>query len=168
MPKGYWFFAAALLIFGVLGWFNSPLSLDGRPVLLLPDVKRVETYRLQASRWVKQLSALEGQSAVLLSGNRSDPLTLSRKAQRLYLDSIGLFEEVDTSLVPQVLTGVHQRIQECVQGQLEVTQNLLLWTSDPNELTHAAALTSLESLREEIAALKNNAWMQGLDFKGIP
>jgi hypothetical protein len=168
MPKWYWFFTAVLLFFAVLGWFNSPLSLEGRPVLLLPDVKRVETYRHQASRWVKQLSALEGQSAVLLSGNRSDPLALSRKAQRLYLDSIRLFEEVDTSLVPQALGGVHQRIQEAIQGQLEVTQNLCLWISDPNELTHAAALTSLESAREELAALKNNAWMQGLDFKGIP
>jgi len=168
MPKWYGFFTAALIFFGVLGWFSSPLSQEGRPVLLLPDVRRVETYRLQAFGWVKQLSALEGQSAVLLSGNRLDPLTVSRKVQRVYLDSIGLFEEVDTSVAPQALAGVHQRVQDCVQGQLEVNQNLLLWVSEPTELTHSAALTSLESAQDAFEALKDNAWMQGLDFTGTP
>lgn len=168
MPKWSWFFTAALLFLGILGWFSSPLSLEGRPILLLPDVKSVETYRLQALRWVKQLSVLEGQSAVLLSGNRSDPLTLSRKVQRVYLDSISLFEEVDTALVPQALAGVQQRIQECVQGQLEVTQNLLLWVSDPNDLTRAVALTSLERASAALGELKNNAWMQGMDSTGAP
>lgn len=168
MPKRYWFLAAALIFFGVLGWFSSPVSREGRPVLLLPDVKRVETYRLQASNWLKQLSGLQGQSAVLLSGNRSDALSLSRKAQRLYLDSIDLFEEVDTSVAPQVLAGVHQRIKECIGGQVEVTYNLLLWISDPNERTHTAALASLESAGEALEALKANPWMQGLDFSGPP
>jgi len=161
-----WLILIVLILLGILGWFSSPVSQEGRPTLLLPEVKKVVIYRHQAARWIRQLSALDGQIDVLLSGNRMDPLSLSRKAQGVYADWIKLFQAVDATIVPQALAGVHQTIKEVIQAYLDATQKLLAWVSDPNELTLGTTLESLESAGLLLTALETNAWMQGTGFAG--
>ena len=168
MPKlnWRWIILLVLVLLGILGWFSSPVSQEGRPTLLLPEVRKVVIYRHQAARWMKQLSVLDGQIDVLLSGNRMDPLSLSRKAQGVYADWISLFQAVDATIVPQALAGVHQRIKEVIQAYLDATQKLLAWVSDPNDLTLGTTLESLESAKQMLTALETNAWMQSTGFAG--
>ena len=42
-----------LTLLVVLGYMVSPRTADGRPVLLLPDVRAVENYRRQAATWLQ-------------------------------------------------------------------------------------------------------------------
>ena len=49
----YYLFAFLLLVIvlGLVGWAFSPLDSEGRPILLLPDVKKVEDYRKKIGGW---------------------------------------------------------------------------------------------------------------------
>ena len=72
-----------LVLFGAVGYFASPRAEDGRPVLLMPDVKAVEDYRRAASGWSASWRELDGQMrGVMDAESNSELLVMSRAAQR--------------------------------------------------------------------------------------
>ena len=80
-----WFLLPLALFLTVLGASSSPCDAQGRPLLLLPDVKAVEDYRRSMSSalrehadcWMVRLLAL-------LAGAKHGSFTQSRQAQAAF------------------------------------------------------------------------------------
>ncbi|PKO11496.1 MAG: hypothetical protein CVU39_28975, partial [Chloroflexi bacterium HGW-Chloroflexi-10] len=83
IPKWIWIIPV-LLVFLILGYAFSPTDQDGRPILLLPDIRAVEEYRVAIVRWREQAQELDTQISTILSGKYGDDLfTRSRESQKM-------------------------------------------------------------------------------------
>jgi hypothetical protein len=67
-----WGFASlAAILITLLGWWQSPIEhFTGRPLLLIPEVKAVAAYQVQARGWVDQFQGLDASITGLLLDQR--------------------------------------------------------------------------------------------------
>ncbi len=61
-----WLLLPLALILTVVGALSSPRDAQGQPLLLLPDVKAVEDYRLSMTSSTANMQLLDGEIAALL------------------------------------------------------------------------------------------------------
>ncbi len=66
-----WLLLPLALFLTVVGALASPRDAQGRPLLLLPDVKAVEDYRQATSSATTGMQLLDGEIAALLAGQNT-------------------------------------------------------------------------------------------------
>ena len=72
------------VLFTIIGGFVSPIDDQGKPVLLLPEVKVVEDYRQSAQFWITELSILDGEIAhVIAVDQQGDLFTQSSRVSNM-------------------------------------------------------------------------------------
>jgi hypothetical protein len=67
LQKLGWILLSLAVIFTIIGTLVSPLDEQGKPVLLLPEVKAVEDYRRSAQTWISELTVLDGEIARVIA-----------------------------------------------------------------------------------------------------
>jgi hypothetical protein len=150
-------FLAALT---VLGAVVSPRDDNGRPVLLLPEVKAFEDYRCLAHGWLDRLRGLDSEiSGVLSEGDHGDLFTQSRKAQQLLQDAVNLAQEVDRVKVPAAAVGIHDQIYTTALAYLEIARLTVRWVGVPDQAQKDAINSKLDQVRTDRLALEKSPWL---------
>ena len=67
LKQSGWVLLGLVILFTILGGLVSPLDTEGKPVLLLPEVKAVEDYRRSARKWLREITVLEGEITQVFS-----------------------------------------------------------------------------------------------------
>jgi hypothetical protein len=150
---------ALIVILGIIGGVSSPMDENGRPVLLLPDVREVESYRRQASVWVEDLRRLDGQLATVLAGNSGDLLGQSRAVQGIFEEHLRLVQEIDASNVPPALIGLRELLSNASLSYLEAARGLLRWVSTPDQENRDQAVQLIQSAQKDLSLLESSAWI---------
>src|SRR5512140_857169 len=101
-----WLLLPLALILTIVGGLSSPRDALGQPLLLLPDVKAVEDYRLSMSSATTNMQLLDGEIAALLAGQNSDLFTQSRQAQTAFEHALRIAQEIDMRSAPPALDGL--------------------------------------------------------------
>lgn len=155
----YYRFAVILFVLalGVMGWVASPLDAEGRPVLLLPDVKRIEDYRGKVRDWKSELRLLDSRLTTLLAGG-GDLLSQSRDGQRSFEDSLRIAKQVDAEEAPASLEGLRAMALDTSLAYLEASRGVLEWISAPRQENYEAAVERIQSAREHLADLEDSPW----------
>lgn len=153
------FVLALVVVLGVVGWLSSPMDENGRPVLLLPDVKAVEDYRRQAANWAQELRLLDGNLALLLSGNRNDLLGQSRTAQNVFQDCLNIAQEIDYTDAPPALVGLRESLTNTSVAYLEASRGILRWVSAPDQANLEQAKKYLTSAQARLRELESSTWL---------
>ena len=148
-----------VIALGVTGWLASPLDGAGHPLLLLPDVKRVEDYRRQVGKWAEQLRLLDGQLATLLSGS-GDLLSQSREGQRAFEGSLVIAKEADTWAAPPALSGLRAMVVTTSLAYLEASRGVMLWISAPKQENYTEAVQLVRAAREQLSELEESSWIR--------
>ncbi len=157
-----WILAAAGAILILIGALVSPRDEDGRPVLLLREVRVIQDYRRGAQGWIEEMTRLEGQIALVLNQNQAgDLFSEARAAQSTLEQAVAVVRLVDRSEVPPVGAGVHEEIRATALAYLEASRMALRWISAPQEETLIRALDMLELARASRSALQDNPWLTG-------
>ena len=105
-----WILLILAVIFTIIGALVSPLDEQGKPVLLLPEVKAVEDYRRSAQTWISELTVLDGEIAhVIASEQQGDLFSQSRSAQKTLQHAVELTQQVDRTRVPPIGMGLHEQ-----------------------------------------------------------
>ena len=156
----YFWFAVLLFVLalGFLGWVVSPLDPEGRPIILLPDVKRVEDYREKVGTWTSDLRLLDGRLTTLLAGN-GDLLSQSREGQQTFEDSLQIAKEADAEEVPAALAGLRSMVVDTSLAYLEASRSVLLWISAPKQKNYEAAIALIQAARGRLAELEGSSWI---------
>lgn len=82
---------ALVIIFAMIGGFTSPRDENGKPVLLLPEVKAFEDYRRSAQAWLEQMTLLDSEIIGVLGEQApGDLFTRSRQAQQMLQRAVDL------------------------------------------------------------------------------
>lgn len=153
---------AVLAILGGLGYFATPHNQDGRPVLLLPDVRAVEQYRRSASEWAIALRVLDGDLRQIqtVGGTDYDLLATSQETQQAFRQVIAIARDVDRVQPPASLIGLHDQVMATALAYLDAGIALSRWVSAPSEENRLAAEQALVRANEKLAVLEANEWLR--------
>jgi hypothetical protein len=152
---------ALAVVFAVIGGFSSPLDENGKPVLLLPEVKSFEDYRRSGRDWLDQMLVLDTEiSGVLVGDNSGDLFTQSRQAQQMLQRAVNLAKEIDQVNVPAAAAGIHDQLYTTSMAYLETARLTMRWIGAPEETTKQQIGVKLEQARNGRNALKENQWLK--------
>ncbi len=148
------------LIFTLIGVFNSPLDNQGKPFLLLPDVKLVEDYRHSALSWIGEIKAIDSEVAGIIGSDQTgDLFTQSRVAQQTLQQAIDLAQQVDVTKVPPVAIGLHDQMLTTAKAYLDAAGAALQWVSAPEKANYDNAIQKLEIARTYYSEVEVNQWL---------
>lgn len=152
---------ALAVVFAVIGGITSPLDENGKPVLLLPEVKSFEDYRRSGRDWLDQMLVLDSEISGVLSGeNSGDLFTQSRQAQQMMQRAVNLANKIDQVNVPAAAAGIHDQLYTTSMAYLEAARLTMRWIGAPEEKTKQQIGVKLEQARNERNALKENQWLK--------
>ena len=150
----------ALLALLAIGGIASPRNEDGRPLLLLPDVKTVEEYRRLARETDKQLRLVDGKITATLGGNVDDLFGQTRRAQEAFEQSLRISEDLDQQAAPPALVGLKDDLNQAAMQYLESARLTLRWLSTPNKTNQEQAQVKLTEARVKLTELEKSQWLQ--------
>src|SRR5574338_417957 len=111
-----------LLMLTTLGWVVSPRNQQGRPLILMPDVKSVEEYRRLAERTSQELKLVDGELSGILGGDSSDLFGQTRSAQRSLEHILKVVQDVDRHEAPPALVGFRDELNHVSLTYLEAAR----------------------------------------------
>jgi len=159
IPKWVWIGVLILALLG-LGWWVSPRDTANRPILLLPDAKAVEDYRVSVSNWHGRMKALDAGMTTILSGKfGNDLFSKSREAQKVMEAAIQLAQEVDRQDVPTAAIPAKSMLIESASAYLAASRAMLQWVTASTDENLAEAQLSLENARETLEQLEQSEWI---------
>lgn len=155
-----WILLGLAVVFTVIGALASPLDEQGKPVLLLPEVKAVEDYRRSVQTWISELTVLDGEIArVIASEQQGDLFSQSRSAQQTFQHAVELTQQVDRTRVPPIGMGMHEQMLSTTLSYLEAARSALQWVSAPEQENQDQAIQLLEDARQMKSELEKNKWL---------
>jgi hypothetical protein len=150
----------AMLVLLAIGGIASPRNEDGRPLLLLPDVRSVEDYRRLAREMDKQLLLVDGKIAATLGGDVNDLFDQTRRAQDAFEQILHISEELDRQDAPPALVGLKDDLNQTAISYLEAARLTLRWLSIPNQTNIELAQAKLADAQAKLTELEKSQWLQ--------
>jgi hypothetical protein len=158
IPKWVWIFPA-VIVFLIIGFIASPKDNVGRPILLLPDIRAVEEYRIAIVRWSSQAQDLDTQINTILSGKFGDDLfTRSRESQKMIDAGVRLIQNIEQQKTPTAAIPARSILVKMSSAYLEAARATLTWTTAPTEENLSKANTLLTLARQALAELEASEW----------
>ena len=148
------------VLFTIIGAMVSPLDDQGKPVLLLPEVKEVEDYRQSAQTWISELTVLDGEiTHIIATKQQGDLFSQSRSAQQTLQQAVELVQQVDRAKVPPIGMGLHEQLLSMTLSYLEAARSALQWVSAPDINNLDQAVQKLKDSRKMKSSLEENQWL---------
>ncbi|PWB50540.1 MAG: hypothetical protein C3F13_16440 [Anaerolineales bacterium] len=154
-----WLLLPLALFLILLGALSSPRDAQGRPLLLLPEVKAVEEYRRSMNSATDGMQLLDGEIATLLAGQNTDLFTQSRQAQAAFEHALRITQEVDVQTAPPALEGLREVAAGTASAYLEAARLALRWVSLPQESYRTNAENSLAQARLQLNTFRESKWL---------
>lgn len=152
--------ALVAVILTVIGWSASPTDENGRPLLILADVRAVEAYRRQAASWDKELRLVDGEINAVLTGDPADLFGQSRQAQTTFEHILRVSQEIDRQDAPPALTGLKEQLTQVSTAYLDAARLALQWLSISNQANLDQVQQKLSEARSDINVLEGSQWME--------
>ena len=160
LQKLGWILFGLAVFFTIIGALVSPLDDQGKPVLLLPEVKAVEDYRKAAQSWISELNILDGEIGhIIAADQQGDLFSQSRSAQQTLQHAVELAQQVDRTRVPPIGMGMHEQMLSTTLSYLEAARSALQWVSAPEQENQDQAIQLLEDARQMKSELEKNKWL---------
>jgi hypothetical protein len=148
-----------IVLLVVVGWSASPRDENGRPLLLLPDVKAVEDYRRLAVAWNDEFHLIDGEIAALLADESYDIFGQSRQAQRAVERALEIVQGIDRQEAPPTLVGLREDLGRVSISYLESARLALRWLSVPDQAHREQVEQSLSQARSGLKELESSQWL---------
>lgn len=146
------------IVLGVVGWAVSPVDADGRPLLLLPGVKKVEDYRRVSRTWIEDMRLIDGQLTTVLS-DQGDLLSQSQSGQKIFEKSLSVAKEIDVAESPAALVGFKSMLSNTALAYFDASRAVLLWISAPKQEYYDQAVLLVQTARVQLAELEASSWI---------
>lgn len=157
---GYWIAGVSLILLTMFGWLRSPIDrTTGRPLLLIPEVKAVHDYQVEARSRIRQFEVLDAQISGLLIEPSGDLFSRSSQANQAVEAAVAQAQVIDRTSAPISLTSLHQSIHQAALAYLEAARSALVWISTPAPDKLDAAKANLEKARQQVEQLRHSEWL---------
>lgn len=151
-----------LLILGPLlaGMHASPLTDNGRPLLLTPRLARLNGYQQEVQTWVHTFQQIDEGLSALLEDDQADLFAQNERLNGYYQQMILTVETLDRTPVPATLEPLHDLMLNTAQAYLESTLLAARWISEPAPGNSQAAQSALTASAELLQRLYANPWIE--------
>ncbi len=149
----------ALVVLGGIGSVVSPRDESGRPLLLLPGVRAVETYRRQAVAWAQDWRELDNGLRGTLESTDTGLLTQSQQAQSNFEQAVALARNVEQTDAPPALLGLREQAVQTATAYVDASAAINRWLSAPSGENRTAAQEIYRQASEALARLESNEWI---------
>jgi len=144
----------------LLGYQNSPVNREGRPVLLSPRLAEISRYLHSAIGWAGRLRAVQADLGSLLENPPADLLVQDSRANAIVDQLDALQAEVEETTAPPTLQELHTIIQAALEQSALTASGALSWISEPTADNHTTALNAFGAASATLSRLDQDAWMQ--------
>ncbi len=160
-PSMIWGFASlAAILITLLGWWQTPIEhFTGRPLLLIPEVKAVVDYQVQARGWVDQFQSLDASITDLLLDTNGDLFSQSQQGNRVLQQAVQMAQTVDQTKAPATLVGLHSELKVISLGFLDAARLTLRYLATPSPENRAAAQSAVDQTRVKLEGVKASEWI---------
>lgn len=148
---------ALILLF--LGAGSTPHDRQGRPLLLLPQVRLAGDYQRAARGWERDLEGLDGDLAGLLRGDAVDILAESSKAEQELERSDAIAQAIKGRSPPGELAGLGEELAQTAQEYQAAAAAAAQAVSVPDAAHLRAAREALGRASKDLDALEKNPWL---------
>ncbi len=150
----------ALAALGVLGAATSP-RLDGRPLLLSPDLARSTGYLRFVSTQIETLQRSDAHLAqVLEQGDSADNLLdQARRARVATEDALGVMTAIEREVAPPELESLRLSLNAAASAYVEAGRLAVLFVNTPTAEAQAVATQALEQARISLQDV-NDRWQR--------
>jgi hypothetical protein len=149
-----------MILFTAIGYFVSPRDENDQPVLLLPEVKAFDDYRMKTQDWLIQINTLDGEIASILSGtSHGDLFSQSHQTQQMLQHAVELTKDIDQVKVPAAASGIHEQMYSTSMAYLEVARMVMRWIGAPEQATKDQIDVKLTQVRQNKSALEKSQWI---------
>jgi hypothetical protein len=152
-----------LLLLATVGLYRLGVRVTppgaARPPIYAPAVRRTESYRRQAARWLAALQALDADLVAVLTQPHADVYAQARQAQALLDATVRLSQDVALTYPPASLVGLRDALQLAADSTLDAAAHLNRWVSEPTPARYAAVLEALRVARSDRAVVEANPWL---------
>jgi hypothetical protein len=160
IPKWVWILSLLVIVFS-LGLGISPRDRDGRPLLLLPDIKAVEDYRRSLVDWHTRLAELDGRIARVLSNDYGgDLFSQSSDGQKVLNETLQVLQEIDQTAATPAAVPARELALNAASATLGAAQSALIWVSAPTPANLSSAQQALEAAHTNLSILEASQWME--------
>ena len=154
-----WLLVPLGVALALLGAWNSPTNEQGRPLLLLPEVKAVADYRSAANSSVAEIGLLDGEITALVEGQNADLFAQSGQAQAAFEHAVRIFQDIDTHTAPPALNGLKDALTQAASDYVEVARLALRWVSLPTAENKVSVEDQLTRAEQELQTLAGSQWL---------
>ncbi len=150
-----------LCLLYLIGLVNNHPNLEGRPLLLLPDVWQAVTYQQRAGDWRRDFQVLERDLNGLVSTNQvGDLLSQTQAAQGAFERAVALTREIDQIPAPVATSGLREMLSNTALAYLEASRSTLRWLNVPKEAIRNEALARLQAAQASRTELEESEWVK--------
>ncbi len=149
-----------VMVCAALGYRISPRTAEGRPVLLSPEVRVIETYRGAVIRWVDDWQVLAASLHIILETD-SDLFTASQQAQTVFNLASELVGEAEATESPAALIGLSDQASITARAFATASLASVRWVSAPTVENKSVAENELALAEQALSVLKSSEWLRG-------
>jgi hypothetical protein len=150
----------ALTVLGELGYHNTPLGQDGRPLLLTPRLAAITHFQAQAKDWLTELKGIQQGLADLLQNPSPDLLSQENQIGALSSRAALLQAEVQDSPIPATMQDLETGLQAIAEETSAAVTKTGTWIDQPTSANLAAARDSLNTASADRIRTELESWMQ--------
>jgi len=142
------------------GMHASPLTVEGRPLLLTPRLARLNAYQQEVQTWIHTFQQIDEGLSTLLADDQADLFAQNERLNDYYQQMNFTVETLDRTPVPATLEPLHDLLVTTAQAYLEATLLAARWISEPAPGNFQAAQSALTASAELLQRLYANPWIE--------
>ena len=148
------------IIFSAIGYFASPHDETGKPILLLPEVKQIESFRRSSLQWIEDFHALDSQITTVAANQKEDLFSQSSEAQSTLQLAVKLAQEIDRTSYPPSAVSLHESLASTSLSYLEAARSMMIWVGAPEEPKKVQMNENLSLARKSLETLEKSKWLE--------
>jgi hypothetical protein len=148
------------IIFSTVGYFGSPHDASGKPILLLPEIKQMETYQRSSRQWIDNFQSLDRQITTIAADQQGDLFSQSREAQSALQLAVNLAQEIDRTTFPPSAVSLHDEMAATSLSYLDAARAMMIWVGAPEESNGMQMNEKLALARQLLETLEKSIWLE--------
>ena len=148
------------IIFSAIGYFASPHDETGKPILLLPEVKQIESFRRSSLQWIEDFHTLDSQITTIAANQKEDLFSQSREAQITLQLAVQLAQEIDRTAYPPSAVNLHENLASTSLSYLETARSMMIWVGAPEKPKKVKMDENLHLARKSLETLEKSKWLE--------
>jgi hypothetical protein len=148
------------VVFSTMGYFASPHDATGKPILLLPEIKHMETYQRSSRRWIEDFQSLDRQITTIAANQQGDLFSQSREAQSALQLTVNLAQEIDRTTFPPSAVSLHDEMAATSLSYLDAARAMMIWVGAPDESQSSQMNEKLAFARQLLETFEKSIWLE--------